>query len=78
LLAEITSIGIEDMKDDSDNELDDALPTIFSLSASYIGLPAELLTKVADSFKKIAKCQINSQSFFECTANNKKNLEHLL
>lgn len=66
------------MKDDNNEDFDEALPAIFSLSASYIGLPAEILTKVADSFKKVAKCVVNAQSFLECTANNKKSLEHLL
>lgn len=63
-MAEITNIGVEDLKDDSDHELDEALPAIFSLSASYIGLPAEVLSKVAGSFKKVAKCQVNALSFF--------------
>ena len=77
-MADITSIGVEDVKDDHNNDFDEALPAIFSLSASYIGLPADVLTQVADSLKKVAKCVVNPQSFLECTASNKKNLEHLL
>lgn len=64
LLADITNIGIEDSSDDSDKELDDALPAIFTLSSSYIGLPEELITKLADSFKKQATCQINKSTFY--------------
>jgi len=76
LLAEVTNIGIEDSSDDSDELLDDALPAVFSLSSSYIGLPEDIILKITQSFKKKANCQINkSTSYVECTVNNKKTAE---
>jgi len=50
------------------------LTAVFSLSASYIGLPEAAFTSVFGKFMaKDIKCTINEKTYFiECTAANKK------
>jgi hypothetical protein len=79
-LLQISDISLEDQADDKEEDNDETLPAVVSLSASYIGLPEFVITAVlVKSFGKSANCKIDSKSsFLVCDASNKKNMEKVV
>lgn len=62
----ISEIGFEDNTDDEEEQGDETLPTVVTLSASYIGLPAMVINDIFDKtiIKKISTCKVNNQSLY--------------
>lgn len=79
-MLQVSDIGIEDSKEDSEETTDETIPALVTLSASYIGLPEAVLQDVLiKSFSKLATCKIdNHTSYAECSSTNKKNLEKII
>lgn len=79
-MPQVSDIGIEDTVEDSEQDTDETLPAVFTLSASYIGLPAFVIdTIVTKSFSKQANCTVNNKTLYvECTSSNKKNMEKII
>ena len=77
-LPTLIDIGIED-REDTQDELSEQFTAIFTLSASYIGLPQAVLKSVFSRFMpKQIKCAVNNKTLYlECTAVNKKKLQNL-
>jgi hypothetical protein len=79
-MPQVSDIGIEDQVEDSEQDTDETVPAVFTLSASYIGLPAAIIDSiVTKSFGKLANCTVNGKSLYvECAGSNKKNLEKII
>lgn len=56
------------------------MPAIFTLSASYLGLPDELITSIiSKTLGKLATCKVDKNTLYlECSSSNKKNLEQIM
>ena len=69
------------MDDDEEDKGDETLPTVVTLSASYIGLPEIVIKDIFGKqvIKKLANCNINQKTFYlECTVSNNKNMDKLM
>lgn len=55
------------------------MPTILTLSASYIGLPKKLMNDFHGGFKEDRQCSVNEEtSYFECNKTKKGDLDKIL
>jgi hypothetical protein len=79
-MPQVSDIGVEDMVEDNEEDNDETLPAVFTLSASYIGLPGFVIDAIfAKSFSKFANCTVNNKTLYvECSTSSKKNMEKIL
>lgn len=55
------------------------MPTVFTLSASYIGLPKKLMNDFHAGFKEDRQCAVNEETnYFECNKTKKGDLDKIL
>lgn len=77
----ISEIGFEAEAEDEEDQGDETLPAVVTLSASYIGLPQIVINDIFSKpmMKKLATCKINEKTLYtECTASTKKNVDKFL
>jgi hypothetical protein len=70
---------MEDREDDTAGEVPEEMSAVFTLSASYIGLPEAAIAAVFGKFmSKEVSCAVNPKTLFlECSAASKKKFDKL-
>lgn len=78
-LPQITGIRIDDVKEDREEETTEAISGVFTLSASYLSFPEEVIrSAIIGKIGHEAVCKLGSNGYLECSSASKKKLEKLL
>ena len=81
-LPNIVDVIVENGEGDSDEDMEEMeeieIPTVLTLSASYIGLPTKLINAIKKQYKSNRECKVNEDGFFECAKIRDQDLETIL
>lgn len=74
-MAGLVGIGVSDVGDDKEYDTVENISAVFTLSASYIGLPEGVIVgSVIEAFNKEAICKINVNNYVECSSSHRTKL----
>ena len=79
-MLQVSNIAVEDNTEDKEDEEDQTIPALITLSASYIGLPENIINSIfVKSFSKLATCKVDTKTNYgECTFSSSKSMQKIM